>query len=74
MEEQLSLFKSWITDQKLLFVEIIFQKEGKKELFVRLLKYDELKKTLLLYDVDQKQVLSIKINQIDSIQPAEAAV
>lgn len=74
MEEQLSLFKNWITDQKLLFVEIIFQKEGKKELFVRLLKYDELKKTLLLYDVDQKQVLSIKINQIDSIQPAEAAV
>lgn len=72
MDEQFSLFKNWMNDQKLLYVEVIFQKERRKQLFVRLLKYDELSQTLLLYDVDQKKVLSVKLNQIDSIQPAEA--
>lgn len=71
LDEQFALFKKWINDKNLLNVEIVSQKKGRRNLSVRLLKLDEEMQTLLVYDVDQKQVLSLMINQIDRIQPAE---
>jgi hypothetical protein len=74
VDKQLLLFQNWINEQKLLHVEILLRKKGKQSLSVRMLKYDSHLKTLLLYDVDRKEVLSIDIHQIDRIQPADDAV
>lgn len=71
MDEQLSLFKRWIHTKQLLYLEFVLKKVGRHILFGRLLKIDQKKKTILFYDVDKKQVLSIMLNEIDCIQPAE---
>lgn len=74
MEEQFYLFENWIKEEKLLYVEVIVQKKGRKVVFGRLLKLDAQARTMLIYDVDQKEVLSVMMNQIDRIQPAGAVV
>lgn len=71
MEEQYKLFQSWIHSNTLLCVEIVIRKIGRKTVFGRLLNFDETQQTILLYDVDNKEVHSIKINEIDHIDASE---
>lgn len=70
MDEQLSLFKKWHQENTLVYVEIVIKKVGRKGIFGRLIRVDEEKESVVLYDVDQKEVLSFTLNQIDSITPA----
>ncbi|MFA8439424.1 hypothetical protein [Pueribacillus sp. YX66] len=74
MNEQLSLFKKWHEENTLVHVEIVIQKVGRKGIFGRLISIDEEKESIVLYDVDQKEVLSFMLNQIDSITPASGDV
>lgn len=70
MDEQLSLFKKWLQNNTLVHVEIVYRKVGRKGVFGRFISIDEKKGLVVFYDVDQKQVLSFMLNQIDSISPS----
>lgn len=62
MDKQLSLFKKWLQDNKLVHVEIVQRKIGRKGFFGRFVSIEEDKKLIVFYDVDQKQVLSFQLN------------
>lgn len=71
MDKQYALFQSWIENNTLLYVEMLIRKVGRKTVFGRLISVNEKEESILLYDVDnKKQVLSIKINEIDHIEPS----
>lgn len=71
MNDPFALFQSWIDNNTLLCVEILVRKAGRKTVYGRLLRVDENDQSLLLYDVDKKQVHSINWNEIDQIEPAK---
>ncbi|MFA8438579.1 hypothetical protein [Pueribacillus sp. YX66] len=71
MDDQYSIFQSWIDNDTLLCVDVLLHKVGKKTVFGRLLRVDENEHSLLLYDVDKKQVLSLDWNEIDQLEPAK---
>lgn len=71
MEAQNSLFQTWIHQETLLTVEMLVRKVGRKTVFGRLLSVDIKGQNALLYDVDQKKVLSLKTNEIDKMTPAD---
>lgn len=70
MDKQLTLFKKWLHNNTLVHVEIVYRKVGRKGVFGRFISIDEAKGLVVFYDVDQKQVLSFMLNEIDSISPS----
>lgn len=71
MNEQLRVFKQWCEENTLVHIEVVVQKLGRKALFGKIVRVDEEKQRIVLYDVDQKEVLSFSLNQIDSITPTK---
>lgn len=71
MNEQLRVFKQWCEENTLVHIEVVIQKLGRKALFGKIVRVDAEKQRIVLYDVDQKEVLSFSLNQIDSITPTK---
>ena len=63
-------FQHWIDENRLLRIEVIYRKTGRKTIIGKLLQFNPHINTLLVYTEDQKTVESININQIDDIFPA----
>jgi hypothetical protein len=71
MEEQYELFDQWIIEKRLVLIEAILEKTGRKILLGRLLHFDHRQNQLLIYDDDHKKVHCVRTNEIDHISPAD---
>lgn len=72
MGEQYEIFQKWIKNKTLLSFDLLIRKLGRKTIFGRLIQVDKKEQLFLIYDVDKKQVLSIKMNEIDKIEPSQS--
>ena len=68
MESQLL---KWIDDNKLLHLKVIIEKKGRKEIWGRILSFNELQRSLLIYSDDDKKIFNINLNEIEDILPAK---
>lgn len=71
-EYYIHLFRTWMSDHRLLCLDMLLHKAGRKSVFGCLVDYDE--QSILFYDVDRSQTLHVAFNQIDDIQPARKVV
>ncbi|WP_100404942.1 LSm family protein [Bacillus solitudinis] len=70
MEKQIKQFQDWIKTNRLIRVVSIESQMGRKTIIGRLLLFDPDRRTLLVYDDDQKEVINLQLNEIDSIETA----
>lgn len=69
MEEKFPL-QEWIERNELVKVVAVRPKVGRRTIMGRMLLYDKERGSILLYDDDQKEVVHLLQNEIDSIEQA----
>jgi len=67
MFEHLNL---WMQENRLLYIKIVKVKEGKSEIWGRLIQITESMSNLLIYDDDNKKLINLNMNEIEDIMPA----
>lgn len=64
-------FQRWIEEKKLLHFKVVKVKKGRKEIWGRMISFDEQKGNLLIYNDDEKKIDNINLNEIEDIIPAK---
>lgn len=67
-----SKLRKYKEENSLLYITYVVQKVGRKTIWAKILQINEEENNILLYDVDQKSVEQLKINQIDEIEKPDA--
>ncbi|WP_027726270.1 hypothetical protein [Tuberibacillus calidus] len=67
-----STLQKYKEEDALLYITYVVQKVGRKTIWAKILQINEEENNILLYDVDQKSVEQLKINQIDEIEKPDA--
>lgn len=62
--------RQWMKENRLLNLQIVKVKEGKQEIWGRLIQFTEDKGDLLIYNDDSKTLINVNINEIEEINPA----
>lgn len=62
--------KLWMKENRLLYIKIVKTKEGKSEIWGRLIQITDNMSNLLIYDDDNKKIINLNINEIEDITPA----
>ncbi|WP_088103639.1 hypothetical protein [Halalkalibacter urbisdiaboli] len=70
MKSLIKKFKEWKETNCLLKVVRVEPKVGSTIIFCRLILFDEQNGSLLVYDDDRKEVIHLKLYEIDSIERA----
>lgn len=61
----------WVETNKLIRFDILKGKGVHQNVVGRILNFDEQTDSILIYNVDDKVVLNLKLNEIENISPAE---
>jgi len=67
-----STLQKYKEEDALLYITYVVQKVGRKTIWAKILQINEEENNILLYDIDQKSVEQLKINQIDEIEKPDA--
>lgn len=67
-----STLQKYKEEDAILYITYVVQKVGRKTIWAKILQINEEENNILLYDVDQKSVEQLKINQIDEIEKPDA--
>lgn len=70
MTTMLEHLKLWMKENRLLYIKIVKVKEGKSEIWGRLIQINDNLSNLLIYDDDNKRLINLNINEIEDIMPA----
>lgn len=62
--------KLWMKENRLLYIKVVKAKEGKSEIWGRLIQIDDVMSNLLIYDDDNKKLINLSMNEIEDIMPA----
>lgn len=62
--------KLWMQENRLLYIRFVKAKEGKSEIWGRLIQITDNMSNLLIYDDDNKKLVNLNINEIEDIMPA----
>lgn len=62
--------KLWMKENRLLYIKIVKAKEGKSEIWGRLIQITDNMNNLLIYDDDNKKLINLNMNEIEDIMPA----
>lgn len=63
--------KKWANTNELLYIQAVLEKK-ERELFIgRIIQFNKLEQTILIYKDDSKTVEHIRLNEIDDITPAK---
>lgn len=73
MKQQFLQIQDWITENRLVKLTYIVEKQGEKVIYGRLIKLDEDDEIILIYVDDEKKVESIHIHAIEDIRPSESS-
>jgi hypothetical protein len=61
----------WVNTNKLIRFDVLRGRGVKQTLLGRVLKFEEQLNLLLVYNVDEKSVYNIKLNEIENVQPVD---
>jgi hypothetical protein len=67
LDEYISKFHEWITVNQLLVIVVTIQRRGRKTIVGRLVQFDTINHSILVYLDDSKSVECYTFNQIDHI-------
>lgn len=62
--------KVWMKENRLLYIKVVKAKEGKSEIWGRLIQITDNMSNLLIYDDDNKKLINLNMNEIEDITPA----
>ena len=72
MESFIEEIKNWIKENRLVHIEVVLKKIGRKTVIGRIIQFNRKDNSLLIYADDQKEIKHIMINEIDHISPAQS--
>lgn len=70
LKEQFKQIKKWITENRLIRLVYIIERQGQRVVHGRIIQLDETKQMILMYLDDEKSMESIKMNAIETMEPA----
>lgn len=71
MSSVIDNINEWKKENRLMYLKIVRLKEGPKELWGRIINFDENSKDILVYNDDDKKIHNINFSEIEIIEPSK---
>lgn len=65
---------TWMNENSLVRLTYVVPKKGRRAMYGRIIRFDEVNQVLLLHNDDEKKVYAFTFNEIDQIEPSTTSI